>query len=247
MLRRLAPFALLVLMGTATAAGQPAASPDTVAAELTLAVRARLDAYARADAAAWGRFVADDCLCGVAGKAGLMQELTTRPAGVHISVGEVGPLEIRMHGDVVVARFRATELTRIGDQQAAVPLMKVETYVRREGRWLLLGGAETVLPIDPPRADVDPAHYDALVGRYEYAPGVGETITRDGVTLTITSTGQPPERLLPESATTFFLAGQPWRYEFVVEGHRATALRFRMYGRELVARRVPDVPRHPDR
>jgi hypothetical protein len=104
MLRRLAPFALLVLLWTATAAGQPAASPDPLAAELTLAVRARLDAYARADAAAWGRFVADDCLCGVAGKAGPMQELTTRPAGVHISVGEVGPLEIRMHGDVVVAR-----------------------------------------------------------------------------------------------------------------------------------------------
>jgi len=39
-------------------------------------------------------------------------------------------------------------------------------------------------------------------------------------------------------ATTFFLKGQPWRYVFTLAGGRATALAFRMYGHDLVARRA---------
>jgi hypothetical protein len=107
-------------------------------------------------------------------------------------------------------RYRVTDVTALGTQRVGVALIKAETYVRRDGRWLLLGGAETVLPADPPIAAVDPRGYDALVGRYEYAPGVAEIVTRDG----------------------------PRRYRFVVEGGRATRLVFTMFGRDLVAGRV---------
>ncbi len=52
------------------------------------------------------------------------------------------------------------------------------------------------------------------------------------------ATGQAPEELLPESETTFFLKGQPWRYLFVAKGGRAASLIFRMYGHDLVATRM---------
>jgi hypothetical protein len=72
-----------------------------------------------------------------------------------------------------------------------------------------------------------------------------DVVSRDGARLMVRATGALPEELLPESATTFFLAGQPWRYRFVVEGDRATRLIFHMHGRDLVARRVaePSPPR----
>jgi hypothetical protein len=226
----------LILAASAQAA-QAGADP---AAQIEKAIRERLEAYGRADADAWGRYVADDCLCGHSDKAGVTREIASRPAGVRIWIDSVSGLEVRTQGDVAAVRYRQVEHTQIGDQRADVPQMKSETYVRRDGRWLLLGGLDTALPIDPPRAAVDPRRYDALVGRYEYAPGVAEVVTRDGARLLVQPTGGPAEELLPEDATTFFVAGQPWRYVFVLDGGRATALRFRMSGRELVARRVPD-------
>ena len=242
-------FALGLLIASPSRAGQPpaAADADAATAEIGRALRERLDAYGRADAEAWSRYVADECVCGLSTKAALQQEMRARPAGVRMWIGEVTRVEIRVHGDAAAVRYHATEFTAIGGQRVGVALVKAETFIRRDGRWLLLGGAETILPADPPVAVVDPDGYDALVGRYDYGPGVADVVTRDGVRLFVQATGQAPEELLPESATTFFLKGQPWRYVFTMAGGRATALVFRMYGHDLVARRADarSPPRQP--
>jgi hypothetical protein len=36
--------------------------------------------------------------------------------------------------------------------------------------------------------------------------------------------------------------GQPWRYVFETNGGSAVSLRFRMYGHDLVARRIDTAP-----
>jgi len=234
-------IALPAAKGQAPAAATPVVA-DTAAAEIGRALRERLEAYGRGDADAWGRYVADECLCGPSTKVELQQEMRARPAGVRIFSGPVTGLEVRVHGDTAAARYRVTDMTAIGSQQVGVELIKAETYVKRGGRWWLLGGAETVLPVDPAIAAVDPAGYDALVGRYEYGPGVVDVVTRDGPRLLVQATGQPPEELFPETATAFFLKGQPWRYVFETKGGSAVSLRFRMYGRDLVAKRVDTAP-----
>jgi ketosteroid isomerase-like protein len=234
-------FVLVLLLAPAAAYGQaslPAAGTADVTAEIARVLRERFEAYGRADAEAWGRFVADDCVCGLSTKQTLQQEMRARPAGVRLSIGEVTDLEVRVHGDAAAVRYRSSDVTQIGEQRVAVALIKAETYVRRDGRWLLLGGAETIVPADPPVAVVDPRRYDALVGRYEYGAGVVDVVTRQGSRLMVQATGQGPEELVPESATTFFLKGQPWRYVFVVKGGSAASLIFRMYGHDLVATRI---------
>jgi hypothetical protein len=231
-------------IGQASTPAEPAAARTAAGsadAEIGRALRERLDAYGRGDADAWGRYVADECLCGPSTKGELQQEMRARPAGVRIFSGPVTGLEVRVQGDAAAARYRVTDFTAIGSQQVGVELVKAETYVKRGGRWLLIGGAETVLPVDPPIAAVDPSAYDALVGRYEYGPGVVDVVTRDGARLVVQATGQPPEELFPETATAFFLKGQPWRYAFELRGGTAVALRFRMFGRDLVARRIDAV------
>jgi hypothetical protein len=162
-------------------------------------------------------------------------------------IGEVTEFEARVHGDVAAVRYRETDFTQIGDQRVGVALLKAETYVRRGGRWLLQGGAETVFPADPPVATVDPRQYDAYVGRYEYGPGVADVVTRAGHQLLVQPSGGASEELLPETATTFFLKGQPWRYVFVADGDRVTSVRFRMHGHDLVGRRVDAAASAPRR
>ncbi len=236
-----AAWMVLGVLAASSAAGQTPgglAPGADAAADIGRALRERLDAHGRGDAEAWGRYVADECVCGLSTKAELQQEIRTRPSGVRIWIGDVAGLEVRVHGDAAAVRYRATEFTSIGTQRVGVALVKAETFVRRDGRWLLLGGAETIVPGDPPIATVDPRDYDALVGRYEYGPGVADVVVRDGSRLLVQSTGLAPEELFPESATTFFLKGQPWRYVFTLAGGRATALAFRMYGHDLVARRA---------
>ena len=71
------------------AAGKPA-TDAVLAAELAATIRARFDAYARKDAAAWGRYVADDCFCWIASKQHFQQEIAARPAYV---VNYYGPLQ----------------------------------------------------------------------------------------------------------------------------------------------------------
>ncbi len=69
----------------------------------------------------------------------------------------------------------------------------------------ILMGEPYGLPRAHQVAQVDPACYDALVGKYRLAPGVELTITRDDKRLRGQLTGQPKFELFPESEAEFFL------------------------------------------
>lgn len=231
-------LSLLTAPGVAAQVSGPASSG--VEQALGRSIRQRLDAYARGEAAAWGRFVADDCLCGAATKEEILKEIAARTPNAKNWYGEISGLEVRVHGDVAVARYRVTEHIELSGQSLTVPQRRTETYARRGELWVLIAGAETVLPQDPPVAKVDPKIYDAYVGRYEYAPGAVDTVTREGDRLMVQVTGQAKEELLPENETTFFSQGQDWRLIFVKdEKGKVTAVRFRQNGQDLVGKRLP--------
>lgn len=232
--------ALALLLAAANGTAQPAGvAPDRVEKDLGRVIRERLDAYARGDAAGWARFVADDCLCGTETKAGIQQGIAARPANLKSWYGEISDLQVRTYGDTAVARYRITETTELASQRLTASQRRLETYVRRDGRWLLVGGIDSVIPPDPAVAKIDPKIYEAYIGRYEYAPGTVETVTRQGDRLLVQVTGQAPEELFPETETTFFGKGQDWRLIFVRDGAgRVTSVRFRQNGQELVGKRV---------
>lgn len=60
----------------------------------------------------------------------------------------------------------------------------------------------------PARTEIpmDPATFDRLIGRYEFAPGVGFDVAREADALMIQLPGLPRLRLRPESARTFYAA-----------------------------------------
>lgn len=228
---------------TGRPSGRHADQPDdsaAVAATLQTLIRERLDAAGRRDAVAWARYVDDDCVCGGSTKSDTAQAIASRPASIKNWYGDIGRFSAHVHGDVALVRYQVTEFTEIGGQRIALDEWRTETFLRRGESWVLLGGADVVVPRDPPVATVDARLYDRYVGRYEYTPGLIDTVTRQGERLFIQSTGQEKEELFPESEGVFFAKGQDWRVVFESDDRDAVVrLRFRQNGQDLVAKRVP--------
>jgi hypothetical protein len=107
-------------------------------------------------------------------------------------------------GNTATVTYRAVETTVLGEQRYETRSMRLDTYVRIDGRWRLLSMAAAEPPSWPDVATVDPAVYADYVGTYRMTPTTMIVITNEGGHLMAAITGQPKVELFPESATTFF-------------------------------------------
>ena len=86
---------------------------------------------------------------------------------------------------------------------------------------------------------VDPALYDAYVGRYDYGSGQTLTVTRDGDKLMAKMTAQPKLRLLPRSKKDFFFKVVNAEITFVREpGGEVTGVEHLQGGKTIKAPRL---------
>ncbi len=79
----------------------------------------------------------------------------------------------------------------------------------------ILFGEKYEIPAASVAIKLDPKIYDAYVGRYELAPTLILTISREGDRLMAQATGQPPIELFPESDTKFYLTAIDAKITFV--------------------------------
>jgi hypothetical protein len=216
-------------------AGQTDRQPDIEAR-----IRARLDAAARGSAEEWAAFVADDCICGLETKAAIRKAIATRPPGVRNWYGDIADFSVRMLVDAAVVRYRLAEHTEVGGQRTSIEVWRTETYVRRAGDWLLVAGADTVIPPEPTAVKVDPRLFDEYVGKYQYTPGSVDTVTREGDRFFVQPSGEPRVELFAENESTYFAKGEPWRVVFVRgPGGAVTSLIFRQQDQDWTAVRLP--------
>lgn len=239
-MRWILSFLLIALLVTSSAMAQDSRDAQADAlSEIGRVIRERLDAAGRADATAWARFVADDCFCATSTKAAIQREMATRPSSLKNWYGDILALEVRVYADTAVARYRVTEYSELGSQKISVMQWRIETYMRRDSVWLLVSGVESVIAHDPVVAKIEPKVYDAYVGQYEYAPGVVDTVTREGDHLMVQTTGQAKEEVFPENETAYFAKGQDWRLIFVKDKQRrVTSVRFRQHGQDFIGKRI---------
>lgn len=93
---------------------------------------------------------------------------------------------------------------------------------------------------------VEPAAYDAYVGRYLLSSGLAIEVVREGDKLFGRAEGYPPVEMRPESGRVFFVRELGARLTFVEEGGAVTHLLIDWDGRELHAVRVEaERPRAP--
>ncbi len=94
---------------------------------------------------------------------------------------------------------------------------QVDTYEKRNGKWIALYAVEVGQTEDPPVAKIDPAILDDYTGQYAWEGAhMVDTVSRKGDKLFIQTTGDDaPTELVPQSPDTFFMRGGLSRDTFV--------------------------------
>jgi hypothetical protein len=134
--------------------------------------------------------------------------------------------------------------TRVG----VVVLTNAETVMGADdiGMHILIGSPVAILPPPPPPAPerhaiaVPPEVLERYVGRYQLAPQVFVTVTRDGDHLFAQLTGQGTFEIFPEAPADFFWKIVDAQVSFDVgPDGRATGLVLHQNGRDSPGARVP--------
>lgn len=175
------------------------------------AIRARLDASARNDTEAWSKFVDDRMLAPLEGerpsKRAWIETHQSQPREVEYWYGAIEEPKVRLHDDTAVVIYHARQFTKIAEQTTSVHKWQIETLVRSEGRWLLVGVADGLIPPEPAAIAVDTKTLDAYVGDYEWAPTLVSKVRRRDRALYEEFPSQGESELAAESPATFFIKG----------------------------------------
>ncbi len=118
-----------------------------------------------------------------------------------------------------------------GDLSWPNPHRQVDTYEKRNGKWIALYAVEVGQPQDPPVFKINPSILDDYIGQYAWEGAHRiDAVTRKGDKLYIQTTGDDaPTELVPQSADTFFVRGALDRDTFVRDA-RGKVVENRGYG-----------------
>lgn len=200
------------------------------------------------DKASWGRHVGQDAIWV---GSGLRVARRGEVEAVQVDTGkrvEIREFEAHDYGDTAVLSYVVVEHHPQGNGTTTVRLRKLDTYVRRDGRWQLVANAEVVGKPDRQAVKLDAAALDRLAGNYETlldGKPIRTRIWREGTRLYAQTEGQEKGELLPLGPTSFFDAAEPEEggpeniFVLGPDG-RATQWIWRNAGVEFPARRLPE-------
>lgn len=210
-----ARIVLLVVcfVGPAIAWAEQRSAPRPDVAAFSTLLGERFAAVANADAKAYAALVAPEAVFvddyGVQENATRHIE-TIGKRRVGYSRYTFDDLVVTPEQGVVLVTYHAVEHVRFGPREHDTAYRMVETYVERDGKWLIRSHAEAQVAVAPPPQKVAVPTLQDYVGRYEWWPGFVDTITRDGDQL-YSQTTDEQQRTLNYAATpeSFYFAGEP--------------------------------------
>lgn len=201
------------------AAAPGESSNDEIVERLKRATQELLDAVASGDKAVWQRYLADGSIYAdeegkVWTKDELLKELNPLPKGYVGSI-KIEDTKALVQDNVVVLSHRDREELELYGQKLVTYFHTTNTWARqKDGQWRIVSTQVMAIPSERKPAAVDPKSLDAYVGRYELAPAVAYTVTREGDRLFGQRSGRAKEELLPLCADMFYRRGV-WRGEKV--------------------------------
>jgi len=241
-------IALLVIAASSFAYGQTdarAASGNAkVEQEIRRLEREWFESYVRGDRAAFDLIVADDAVMTYGnGKVGNKSEAIAEikaPADASYSLTS-DDVQVRVYGDTAIVTGRVTEKGTFNGRSLNSQSRYTDIWVRRNGRWQVVGAQSTRLPQERPPAaatSTNPNAYDVYVGQYEIAPNLVITISRDGNRL-MSEVGGRKSELVPQSETQFSIPAANIKVTFVREANgQITHMIVSDNGREGQARKI---------
>jgi hypothetical protein len=123
---------------------------------------------------------------------------------------------VRLEPRLAFVDYRYDETQHWGETDIKQSFRHFDTFELREGRWIATYAVQVQIFDDPKVAKIDPSTYDAYVGSYALSSFAIDIVRRNGDKLFIQGQDeQTPTEILPESADTFFVPGDPTRLRFV--------------------------------
>jgi hypothetical protein len=215
-------FSLIFLLDVTAAAQstQPSTAQTNASAsadeqEIVAAARTRANACASGDARRWATFVDTD-FRDIEGNHTWTREqiLDECEQAARVIPGHkierlVSDFRFRFVGNIALVDYLYEYKENFGEVTLGETFRQVDTFEKRQGKWVVLLSATVKVIPDPPVAKVDSTSVDDFAGEYAW-PGSQnvDTVTRKGGTLYIQTTHEDsPTELLPENADTFFTRG----------------------------------------
>jgi hypothetical protein len=180
------------------------------AAQFRLLTERRFEANAANDRTFYERLLAENALVLLPNRRPMTKseyldyEFGSRAQG-HRGV-KTGVVDFRalVTGDTAVVSYLAIEPTPLGEQSFDLRTGRLDTYVRRGGRWRLVSMSMVEPPSWPDVVTIDPRLYSEYAGTYQLSPDTFVVVTNEAGHLMTAMTGQSKSELFPESLTTFF-------------------------------------------
>lgn len=232
----------LVMRTVATVAAQDHA---TIQQEIKESIRQRHEAYLKGDREAYRQYISDRCyFAGVGGVDRADQQLeSVKPVvGEKLAIEIADDISVQDYGSTAIATYLQNTKHIYGSQTLNVQVGVADTYIKKDGHWLLILHAEVSMFPKRTAVKVDPAIYKAYVGEYEWAPGYVDVVTLNGNKLMALLTGEDhAEEFLPESETTFFTADDSdyGLTTFIKDASgKVTHYVYRVHGQDIIGKKI---------
>ena len=200
---------------TAQASVAQSSSHSADEQEITIAAKARAAACADGDAQKWASYV-DKNFRDIEGNRtaewkDIFNEcqLGARNVAGHSFERSVDEFHFQFLGNVAIVDYLYESKEHFGELTLTETVRQVDTFEKRNGKWIaVVAVSATVIP-DPPVATIDGAHLQDFVGEYAWVGSpMTDTVSVKGNHLFVKGSFEDsPTELFPASADTFFDKG----------------------------------------
>jgi hypothetical protein len=213
---------LILLLGlpaagqsTQPSTGQTNASASTDEQDIVAAARARANACASGDAQTWATFVDADFRDIEGNATGTRKQImdecqqAARIIPGHRIERLVSGFHFQFVGNIALVDYLYEFKEHFGEITLNEALRQVDTFEKRQGKWVALLAVSAAVMPDPPIAKVDSTALDDFTGEYAWAGSqFVDTVTDKGDKLYVQGSWEDsPTELLPQGPDTFFNRG----------------------------------------
>lgn len=191
-------------------AGVGTAADDQTTREIAELINQRHAALRNFDRGAYGGFIDQSAVFAEPGEVhnGAQQISEAHPTVGYKMVVEHDSPTVTSFGQTAVAFYRQSQKEIYGEQSLISRWTVLDTYVKKDGSWVLIAHAQMPEPVNRQSVKVNPAVFAQYVGQYEWSPGFVDTISvTGGKLMSLLSNEDKPDELQPLNETTFFVEG----------------------------------------
>jgi len=191
-------------------AGVGVAADDQTTREIAELINQRHAALKNFDRGAYGGFIDQSAVfaepAGV--YTGAQQISEARPTVGYKMVVEHDSPKVTSFGQTAVAVYRQSQKEIYGEQSLISRWTVLDTYVKKDGSWVLIAHAQMPELLKRQSVKVNPAVLTQYAGQYEWGPGFVDTVSvAGGKLMSQLSNENKPDELQPLNETTFFVNG----------------------------------------